>query len=80
MNRHHCPNSENGKHEWQVIVVPFDEPFDESLPDFVCKHCDAPGEECWFCNGEGWDQDGVDMLCPECGEDGVTACIPDGEP
>lgn len=50
----------------------FDEPDD---PTHACKHCDAVGDECEVCGGEGGrtSEDGYNLgLCPRCHGYGVT--------
>jgi len=51
----------------------------EGDPTHECKHCDALGDECETCGGEGGrtSDDGYDMgLCPPCKGDGVRARTP----
>jgi hypothetical protein len=39
---------------------------------YTCKHCEAPGDDCPRCCGDGWDDD-PDPKCPECGGHGIVA-------
>jgi hypothetical protein len=74
-----CPGAD---HHW-IESVYGDEPINESSPSHICKHCDATGDECDACDGEGGevvdigerDNGGV-ALCPPCKGHGVVERAP----
>ena len=70
-----CSECKGDVHHWLESVYG-DEPIDEFSPSHICKHCDAVGDQCETCEGDGdvpvigLDDDGgfVDReaRCPSC--------------
>lgn len=69
-----CSECENYSHHW----IP--EPPTEGGADFGCKHCNAVGDECQECYGDGIDPNdhllpqisGDPNRCPNCDGEGVV--------
>lgn len=57
-----------------------DERIENNSTTHVCKHCEAMGDECGECNGEGEVDTGgqtpwgewISVPCPECGGEGIV--------
>lgn len=66
-----CSDCINCSHHW--IYSPPSE--DMNAPDHECKHCNAIGDTCRECWGDGCDPAVVSANdfedCPECGGEGV---------
>jgi hypothetical protein len=67
-----CSECQDSEHHW----IDNDECSGEDDPAHACKHCDALGDECEMCDGEGGrtSEDGEQLaLCPACKGHGVVA-------
>ena len=62
-----CGDCEGYSHHWMHNG----EIEDENDPEFVCKHCDAVGDECSACFGDGCDSSADMELCDVCQGEGV---------
>lgn len=69
-----CSECEGMSHHWiENTSFGDDEEIEENnSTTHLCKHCDAMGDECDLCYGEGLDPDSMDdVVCPECNGEGV---------
>lgn len=70
-----CSECEHYSHHWMWSPQGSE---DDMMPDYCCKHCNAIGDECGECHGDGCDpnpkpseRSGDPDPCPECGGEGV---------
>lgn len=69
MSHKQCSVCEGASHHW-LPNSEIDDPMD---PTHVCKHCDAKGDECEYCEGDGNNPNGPDGPCPVCNGEAVKA-------
>jgi hypothetical protein len=68
-----CSECDGATHHW----IDNDEAYGEEDPSHACKHCDATGDECETCGGDGEriSPDGHNLgLCLACDGYGVVEC------
>ena len=74
-----CAECANSEHHWMDNGDFGNDPDDSEYPtgnEYICKHCDAVGDECPECDGTGEGEDAVSPMCPKCNGEGVVATMP----
>ena len=74
-----CSDCDGYSHHWLYNGAFGDEREENNEAAYVCKHCNALGDECGECRGDGCDPNPSDRdkcgdpdPCPECDGEGVV--------
>ena len=67
-----CSECIDSDHHWLPNGAFGDDSQENNECIYVCKHCNAIGDECGECDGDGCDPYSDDELCAECGGEGIV--------